>query len=312
MVLPLRVCVDEQAGDTLSQLAHTIDISHLGCRLAGLRTELSPGQTITLQRGQQKAQFRVIWSKHLAANEHQAGIEALDFGKNIWGVEMPPFPLTQNSTKPSNVPVNTPATAVSAPLPFAPKVSAATTSPTRKSTAVAARPRMRWGLMFGMLLLSVGLGLSLYHLFFNESGRAAIQPPVPAPPTADELARLTPKPHLTPVSLARTPDSSVPRLQVAEAPTGHVVYPVAPDDSIGGKVRLQIVIAANGLVKQIYVLSGKQQLAEAAARAVRFWRFSTLQGNDPATERETSVTVSFMGRDAVFLEYPSNARVRTN
>jgi TonB family protein len=171
---------------------------------------------------------------------------------------------------------------------------------------------MRWGLMFGLLLLSVALGLSLYRLFLNESGRAAIQPPVPVPPTADDLARLTPKPHPAPVSLARTLDSSTSRLQIAEAPTGHVVYPVAPDDSIGGKVRLEIVIAANGLVKQIYVLSGKQQLAEAAARAVRFWRFSTLQGNDPATERETSVTVSFMGHDAVFLEYPSDARVRTN
>ena len=79
MVLPLRVWLDQRASGTLpTQWAHTTEISHMGCRLGGLRTELSPGQTITLQRGQHKASFRVIWSKHLEANENQAGVEALD------------------------------------------------------------------------------------------------------------------------------------------------------------------------------------------------------------------------------------------
>jgi hypothetical protein len=40
---------------------------------------------------------------------------------------------------------------------------------------------MRWGLSFGLLLLSVALALSLYQ------GRVAIQPPVPAPPIAEDL-----------------------------------------------------------------------------------------------------------------------------
>jgi Gram-negative bacterial TonB protein C-terminal len=88
---------------------------------------------------------------------------------------------------------------------------------------------------------------------------------------------------------------------------------LAPDDSVGGKVRLQIIIAGNGLVKQIHVLSGKQPLAEAAAQAVRLWHYSSFQGSDRSTERETSVTVSFLGTDAVFLEFPSsNAQVRAN
>ena len=60
MVLPLRVWLDEGADETLStQWVHTIDISQIGCRLGGLRTKLSPGQTIALQRGQQKIPFRV-------------------------------------------------------------------------------------------------------------------------------------------------------------------------------------------------------------------------------------------------------------
>jgi hypothetical protein len=182
MVLPLRVWLDERAGETLpTQWAHTIEISHIGCRLGGLRTELSPGQTITLQRGQHKASFRVIWSKHLADNENQAGIEALDYGRNIWGLELPPSPMVESSTEPSCATGDSSATVASVPLAFVPKVSASTRSATHKFIPVAAHPRMRWGLSFGLLLLSVALALSLYQ------GRVAIQPPVPAPPIAEDL-----------------------------------------------------------------------------------------------------------------------------
>jgi TonB family protein len=314
MVLPLRVWLDERVSETLpTQWAHTIEISQIGGRLGGLRMQLSPGQTITLQRGQHKAAFRVIWSRHLAANENQAGIEALDYGKTIWGVELPPSSLAKNSLEPTFSTGDSSAAVVPTPLAFAPKVSASSPSATHKSIPVAAHSRWLWGLMFGLLLFSLAVGLSVYHQIFHESGRAAIQPSVPAPPTAEDLARLTPKPHLMPASLTRTADSSASRLQVAEAPTGHVVYPVAPEDGIGGKVRLQIIIAANGLVKQVYVLSGKQPLAEAAAQAVRFWHYSSLQGSERSRERETSVTVSFLGPDAVFLEFPSaKVRARTN
>ena len=102
-------------------------------------------------------------------------------------------------------------------------------------------------------------------------------------------------------------------MQVAETPIGHFAYPVAPDDSIRGKVRLQIIIAANGAVKRIRALSGKQALAQAAEQAVRLWRYSSFPGVERFTERETSVTVSFVGGDAVSLEFPSsNAQVHAN
>jgi len=289
MVLPLRVWLNGQDGETLpSQWAHTVDISHIGGRLGGLRTKLSPGQTIALQRGQHKASFRVIWSKHLAANENQAGIEALDYRRNIWGVELPPSP-------------------------FSPKVAASTRGATHKFIQLAAHSRMRWGLSFGLLFLGLALGLSLYLETFYESGRVAIQPPEPAPPSAEDLARLTPRPHPMPGLLTRTLASSASRVQVAETPIGHVVYPVAPDDSIRGKVRLQIIIAANGVVEQIHALSGKQPLAEAAAQAVRLWHYSSFPGRERLTERETSVTVSFVGTDAVSLQFPSsNTQVHAN
>lgn len=281
MVLPLRVSLNGLAGETLpAQWAHTIEISHIGCRLGGLHNELSPGQTITLQRGQHKAAFRVIWSKHLATNENQAGIEALDYEKNIWAVELPPSPIV-------------------------PKAPAFAPLPAQKLTPAAPQPRARQGWGLGLVVVCLVLGLSLSIGIFYESGRLAIQAPEPVPPTAADLARLAPKALPVPSALSKTLDSSVSRLQVAETPTGNVVYPVAPDGGVAGKVQLQIVIAANGLVKQIHAISGKRSLAEAAAQAVRSWHYSPFQGSDRPAERETTVTVNFLGRDAVSLEFPS-------
>jgi hypothetical protein len=302
MVLPLRVWLDERGGEAQSaQWAHTIDTCEIGCRLGGLRTELSPGQIITVQRGQHKAPFRVIWSKHLAPNENQAGIEVVDQRMNIWFVNPPPAAEPADSSPPAAAPVPSVAVPKSGP-----KMSSSTISAEQKSMLAAAQRRMRWVLSCGFLVLSLALVLSLYHQVFSESGRVQIEPLVPAPPTSQDLARLTPKPHPMPVSLTRPLEPSTSRLLVAEAPTGRVVYPVPPDESISGQVRLQIVIAANGLVKQIHVLSGKQPLAEAAAQAVRLWHYGSFQGTDQATDRETSVTVSFLGADAVSLQFPSS------
>jgi len=292
MVLPLRVWLDEQGESVPAQLAHTIDTCEIGGRLGGLRTELSPGQIITVQRGHHKAPFRVIWSKQLAPNENQAGIEAVDQTVNIWAVN--PAPTAEFRESMSAMPLVSSA-AIPRPSPFA-------ISAEQKSILAAAQHRLRWGLSLGFLGLSLVLGFFVYHQVFAAPGRAAIEPPLPLPPTARDLARLTPKPHFMPGSLTKPLDASVSRLQVAEAPTGRVVYPVAPDESISGKVRLEMVIAADGLVKQIHVLSGKQPLAEAAAQAVRLWHYASSQG----AERQTSVTVSFLGADAVSLQFPSS------
>ncbi len=194
MVLPLRMWPDERAGDTLSpQWVHTIDISQIGCRLGGLRTKLSPGQTIALQRGRHKVPFRVIWSKHLAVNENQAGIEALDYGRSIWAVDLPSYPIEADSIEPCCDTEDSSATA-----------SARSTTP--GFIPVAAHPRVRRGLSLGLLILNPALALSVYNGVFYEwglsfallllsgalalslyQGRATIQPPVPAAPIAEDL-----------------------------------------------------------------------------------------------------------------------------
>jgi len=292
MVLPLRVWLDEHGNETNPAMwAHTIDTCDVGCRIGGLRTELTPGQVITLQRGKHKAAFRVIWCRHLAANENQAGVEVLDQRTNIWvanpAANMPPA-----------------AAQTAGAVAASPDVAKLANSTVPKQRTVAATPHhMRLAVTLGLLLLSLAPGILLYHQIFGEWGKAALEPPAPKPPSAADLARLTPKGRPLPVLVSKPLPASPTRVQVAEAPLGHVVYPVGPE-SVTGKVRLQVVIAADGFVKQIHVLSGKQPLAEAAANAVRLWRYGSFQGPDPNIERETSVTVSFLGTDAVSLEFP--------
>jgi hypothetical protein len=170
MVLPLRMWLDERGVETLpAQWAHTIEISPIGCRLGGLRTELSPGQTITLQRGQHKASFRVIWSKQLAAHEYQAGIEALDYGREIWGVELPPSLIAKSSTEHSLATRDSSTPVTSASLPVASKAPGLGRSALQKFISFAARPRRRWGLVFGLLLLTfLALGWAFYRRYLHR------------------------------------------------------------------------------------------------------------------------------------------------
>ena len=83
MVLSVKVSIDKVNG-----LAHTLDITPLGARLGALRTQLQPGMIISLQRGAEKAEFRVEWIKQLASNELQAGIKALEPQNSFWGVNL--------------------------------------------------------------------------------------------------------------------------------------------------------------------------------------------------------------------------------
>jgi hypothetical protein len=83
MVLPVKVSIDKG-----THLAHTIDITHTGARIGGLRTELQPGMIISLQRGSNKAKFRIAWIRQVAPNELQAGVESLEMQNNFWGVDL--------------------------------------------------------------------------------------------------------------------------------------------------------------------------------------------------------------------------------
>ena len=83
MVLPVKVMI----GGT-THLAHTFDLTHVGAKLGGLRTELKVGQIISLQRGPKKANFKVMWVQQMSAHEIQAGVQAVETQNNFWGVDL--------------------------------------------------------------------------------------------------------------------------------------------------------------------------------------------------------------------------------
>ena len=83
MVLPVKISFDQT-----THLAHTVDITGTGARLAGFRAQLQVGATIELQRGSRKGKFLVRWIKNLDANEFQMGIECQEPQDKFWGVDL--------------------------------------------------------------------------------------------------------------------------------------------------------------------------------------------------------------------------------
>jgi TonB family protein len=75
------------------------------------------------------------------------------------------------------------------------------------------------------------------------------------------------------------------------------VEPVYPEEArqqnIQGEVHLEALVGKDGSVQVLRLISGDSQLAEAAADAVRQWRFRPYKSNGRAEEFNTRLTVSF-------------------
>ena len=82
MVLGVKVSINDA-----TQVVYTVDISDRGAQLGGLRAQLQPGMIVSLQRGRQKANFRIRWIRELAANELRVGLECVQPLNKFWGVD---------------------------------------------------------------------------------------------------------------------------------------------------------------------------------------------------------------------------------
>lgn len=105
-------------------------------------------------------------------------------------------------------------------------------------------------------------------------------------------------------------DATTERLEIVGPPQAGFGYPEAPNPKLTGRVDLRAVIAADGTVKGVDVLSGNRALAAAAARAVRLWRYRAPEVNGHAVEAETKIVISFVGDDAVSVRFPSDPQNR--
>jgi hypothetical protein len=98
---------------------------------------------------------------------------------------------------------------------------------------------------------------------------------------------------------SNTPFASDPRQFVSELPQGHFASPVAADPNEVGELHLKALIAADGSVKDVSVVSGDPKLAQAGIRAVRRWHYNPYEASATQAERETLINMKFFGQDAV-------------
>lgn len=326
MVLPLRLWTNEEnARNESPLLAHTLDISPVGASLGGLREPLQSGQVITLQRGQSRNRFRVVWTKQLDATEIRAGLESIEPGKKLWDINLPEEVVAQEASQKAGPEQDFEDTEVSfedmetAP---APQVSAPTTAvrrvPERKLSSIsnfrqagARYLHTRWASAVAAIIVVIAAGVLIQELNPPTVETASLK----LPDATIQPARTAPSANNTKwkdavkVVFAKSAEAletdSTARLKLEEAPQGHIIYPDAPQANLSGKVSLKVVIGMAGRVKEIWVLSGNRELAKAAIQAVRQWRYTQPERDGQAVEAETSVTIDFQGQDAVSIHFPT-------
>jgi TonB family protein len=118
------------------------------------------------------------------------------------------------------------------------------------------------------------------------------------PPSGSDVAVVAPSAK-SPKSNTALQPASIVELS-PDAAEGSVIERVEPDypeqalaQRLQGPVLLDVHIGADGVVKDIKVVSGAPQLAQAAAAAVRQWKFRPHVVNGRAVEMNTQVTLKF-------------------
>jgi hypothetical protein len=120
------------------------------------------------------------------------------------------------------------------------------------------------------------------------------------------VTALATAPNTAPEPAPIVPSATTERRFVSELPQGHFVHPVVSGPNLVGELQLKALIAADGSVKDVIVLSGSPRLAEAGMRAVRQWHYSPNQVVGGPAGMETQIRMSFFGQDAVSIASVAN------
>lgn len=115
--------------------------------------------------------------------------------------------------------------------------------------------------------------------------------PAPAIKVQTSAAPAQPPAKVTAASeRVRIPDQSYAQRQPLDA-----AYPLLAEQSrIEGSVVLEVLIAADGVIQNMRVVSGPPILAAAAREAVRNWRFKPYIQNGQAVETSATITVNLV------------------
>ena len=89
IALPLRVYGWDESFRPQMMQACTYDVSAKGARLIGLAGGRQVGEVLNIERGKNKALFRVIWIGEAGSPQHgQIGVESIEPDKPIWDAEL--------------------------------------------------------------------------------------------------------------------------------------------------------------------------------------------------------------------------------
>lgn len=87
--LPVRVWGVDAFALPFMQLASVRNISGGGAVLQGICRQILPGETLELQLGESKAQFRVVWvGKAGTRREGEIGVQNLPSEPSIWDLNL--------------------------------------------------------------------------------------------------------------------------------------------------------------------------------------------------------------------------------
>jgi hypothetical protein len=91
-VLPVLISGIDEAGNSFDEVAHTLDVSESGVRLASVHRQLKPQSLLEIRRKHHKAQYRVVWVKAMpgTAKEFQVGVTCVQSVKQMWEIDFKP------------------------------------------------------------------------------------------------------------------------------------------------------------------------------------------------------------------------------
>lgn len=85
-VLPVRVRGTDQFGKPFEEIAHTLDITPMGCRIAAIHRPLKIADHLTVVYRQRRVTFLIVWIKLIERHEFQVGLQAVKQEKDAWGL----------------------------------------------------------------------------------------------------------------------------------------------------------------------------------------------------------------------------------
>ena len=86
MILGLRISQPEVHASPL--IVHTLDISSTGAKIGALREDIHSGSVILVQRGHNRAECSVMWSRRVGPKEIHIGVEFLKHNARFWNLDL--------------------------------------------------------------------------------------------------------------------------------------------------------------------------------------------------------------------------------